>query len=241
MLASTSALVLRTIKYGDSGLISTLYTRRYGLQSYLLQGIRSSRKQEGAGMYQPGMLLQAEVYHTPNKNLQRIREAHVAYYYQHIPGDILRTGLVLFFCEVLFRCIQEPEPNDEWFDFIDAAFRQVDVADAGSLRNMAVWFCLQWARHMGFGFQNTFSATDSSLDLQNGRFCTHAELESSHFIEGDEARYISEIYPMPVVTGTEAAPGLRQQALHSVLWYLRLHIPHLGTLKSVDVLHDLLR
>lgn len=241
MLASTPALVLRSIKYGDTGLIATLYTERYGLQSYLLQGIRTSRKAEGAGMYQPGMILQAEVYHTPNKNLQRIREAHVAYYYQHIPGDILRTGLVLFFCEVLYRCIQEPEPNDEWFDFFDATFRQVDVADTEQLSNLAVWFCLQWARHMGFGFQNTFSEINSSLDLQNGRFCSHNAIESIHFIEGAEARYLSTMYQMPVVSAAEAVPGLRQQALHSVLLYLRLHIPHLGTLKSVDVLHDLLR
>lgn len=44
MLTRTPAIVLSTVKYGEADLIARLYTRELGTQSYMLKGVRKSRK-----------------------------------------------------------------------------------------------------------------------------------------------------------------------------------------------------
>ena len=47
VLHKTKAIILRTVKYGETSLIVTAYTELYGLQSYIEQGVRASTKKGG--------------------------------------------------------------------------------------------------------------------------------------------------------------------------------------------------
>ena len=83
MLQKTNGIVLRSIKYGDSSLITTIFTSVSGVQTYIVQGVRSAKQGKNrAGTFQPGMLLDLVVYQQPQKNMQRIREFQPAYIYR---------------------------------------------------------------------------------------------------------------------------------------------------------------
>ena len=75
-LHKTKGIVLKTVKYGETSLIGTLYTELFGVQSYMINGVRtSSRKGPGkANMFQPAAILDLVVYHNEMRQLQRIRE-----------------------------------------------------------------------------------------------------------------------------------------------------------------------
>ncbi len=75
-LHKTKGIVLKTVKYGETSLIATLYTELFGIQSYLVSGVRTStRKGPGkANLFQPAAILDLVVYHNELKHLQRIRE-----------------------------------------------------------------------------------------------------------------------------------------------------------------------
>ena len=75
-LNKTKGIVLKTVKYGETSLIVTAYTELFGIQSYLVNGVRSSsRKGPGkANLFQPAAILDLLVTHNELKNLQRIRE-----------------------------------------------------------------------------------------------------------------------------------------------------------------------
>ena len=74
MLQPTKAIVLRSIKYGDTSLISTLFTETQGVQTYITQGVRSAKaKTNKAALLQPATLLDVVVYHKPNTNFYRIK------------------------------------------------------------------------------------------------------------------------------------------------------------------------
>ena len=80
MLQPTRGIVLKSVKYGDTSLIVTVFTRTFGVQSYIVQGIRSAKaKQQRAGLMQPATLLDMLVYNKPQQNLQRIRYFQPAY------------------------------------------------------------------------------------------------------------------------------------------------------------------
>src|ERR1700712_2316525 len=93
----TTGIVLRTIKYGETSVIAAIYTELFGLQSYLVNGVRtSSKKGPGrASLFQPGAILDLVVYHSELKNLQRIKEFKWGYLYKHIFSDIFKNSVAL--------------------------------------------------------------------------------------------------------------------------------------------------
>ena len=74
MLTKTNAIVIKTINYSENSIILKCFTDQYGLQSYLINGVKNQK-----GAIKPSHLLvlnllELEVYHQLNKNLQRIKE-----------------------------------------------------------------------------------------------------------------------------------------------------------------------
>ena len=44
MIHQTKGIVLRTIKYGETSVVVNIFTELFGIQSYLVNGVRSSGK-----------------------------------------------------------------------------------------------------------------------------------------------------------------------------------------------------
>ena len=65
----TKGIVLRRVKYGETSLIVSIYTELFGLQSYLINGVRtSSAKGSGkANLFQPTAILEMVVMNHNSK------------------------------------------------------------------------------------------------------------------------------------------------------------------------------
>ncbi len=241
MLHSTKGIVLRTIKYGDTSIVVAIYTELFGVQSYLVNGVRTEKRSAGkANIYQPTTLLDLVVYHAPNKNLQRIKEARVNHIYQQLQSHIVKNTIAIYLSELIHKTITEPETNPELFDFFETSFLFIDQHDESVLGNFPISFTLQLADHLGFGIHNSWSETNHILDLQNGQFCTKSELNSFHFIDGEQAQQLSSFMQDGSDTTFHLNQQKRRELLSICIQYLRLHIPHLSELKSVEVLHEVL-
>src|ERR1700729_3956463 len=129
-LHKTKGIVLRTVKYGETSLIATLYTELFGIQSYLINGVRTSSKRGPgkASLFQPAAILDLLVYHNDLKNLQRVREFGWSILYKDILSNILKNAVALFMVELLQKTLKQPEPNPELFYFIEDAFIHLDGA-----------------------------------------------------------------------------------------------------------------
>jgi len=55
MLHSTAGIVLRNIKYGETSVVVTIFTELFGVQSYLINGVRvaSTKTASKAGRHAP--------------------------------------------------------------------------------------------------------------------------------------------------------------------------------------------
>jgi Recombinational DNA repair protein (RecF pathway) len=73
MYQTTRAIVLHTVKYSETSIITKLYTEKYGLVSFLIKGIRSVKGRNKAALFQPLRILEITYSHRQNKNLQYIR------------------------------------------------------------------------------------------------------------------------------------------------------------------------
>ena len=65
-LHNTKGIVLRTVKYGETSVIVSIFTELFGVQSYLVNGVRASTKKGSgkANLFQPSAILDMVVYHS---------------------------------------------------------------------------------------------------------------------------------------------------------------------------------
>ncbi len=240
MLHETKGIVLRNVKYGETSLVVTIYTELFGLQSYLINGVRSEKRSSArANLYQPTGLLELIVYHHPNRNLQRIKEAKLLAG-QHFQGStVVRYAIGIFMAELIQKAITETESNTDLYHFFEESFLHVLQADEKSLAGFAIWFACSFAEHLGFGMQNNFSEQMPVFDLLNGHFTAEDDLHNTHRLDSVSSQQLSSI-----LHGDQAGLHLNGKRRHELLMtcvhYLQLHIPHLAEIKSVAVLHEIM-
>lgn len=243
-LHSTKAIILRAIKYGETSLVVAAYTELFGIQSYLVNGVRiSSKKGSGkANMFQPGAVLELVVYHNEFKNLQRIKEFKWSYLYQQVLADVIKNSVVLFIVELLQKCVKQPEANADLFNFIEESLIQVDKSNNKVVANFPLYFAVHLAAFFGFQLQDNYSATHTILDLQEGFFVQEKPFQPI-FIEGKLSEVMGELLKVmqpDELEQLELNHEIRRSLLNSLQLYYALHIQDFGQLKSLPVLQEVL-
>src|SRR5919112_908471 len=144
MLHKTKGIVLKTVKYGETSLVVSIYTELFGIQTYIVNGVRTaSKKGMGrANLFQPSSQLELVIYYNEFKNLQRLKEFKWSYLYESVFFDIGKNAVALFMIELLQKTIKEPETNAELFYFIEDAFMHLDKASATTVANYALFFAI---------------------------------------------------------------------------------------------------
>ncbi|MGI9547618.1 MAG: DNA repair protein RecO, partial [Flavobacteriaceae bacterium] len=104
MQVTTKAIVLSSLKFGDTSLIVKAFTLSDGLQTYLLKGILASKKAKlKTAYFQPLTQLEIVANHKFKGSMESIREARVYYHYQSTHSDITKNSIALFLSEVLSK------------------------------------------------------------------------------------------------------------------------------------------
>lgn len=244
MTHKTKGIVLRTIRYGETSIIVSIYTELFGIQSYLINGVRTISKKGSSktNLFQSGAILDLIAYHNELKNLQRVKEYKWSYLYKNIFYDVIKNAVVQYMIELLQKTIKQPEPNINLFHFIEDAFIQLDESDETMVANFPLFFSLQLTAFYGFRISDTYSEKNNILDLQEGEFI-HEQPLHPHFIEGDLSFITSQLlkvmHPNELVH-IRLNKEIRRMLLQSYQNFYALHIQDFGTMKTVPVLHAIL-
>ena len=243
-LHKTKGIVLRAVKYGETSLIVTMFTELFGLQSYLVNGVRTSTKKGSgkANLFQPTAILELVVYHNELKHLNRIKEFKWSYLYQHIFSDIPKNAVALFMIELLTKCLKQPEANPELFEFCEDAFIHLDESTGSVMANFPLFFALHLPVFFGFRISDEYSDKNSIVDLQEGMFVPERP-DHFHFLEGIQAEVTSELLKMMQPGELEQLKlnhDFRRQLLFAYETFYALHIQDFGTMKTLPVLKEVL-
>ena len=244
MIEKTKGIVLRTVKYGETSLIVTIFTELFGLQSYLVNGVRAATKKgtPKATFFQPAAILDLVAYRNEFKNLQRLKEFRWAFLYQHILSDVKKNAVALFMVELLTKCLKQPEANAELFYFVEDALHHLDSANDTVTANFPLFFALHLAVFFGFRIADEYSENIHYLDLEEGRF-VEDQPKHSYYLQDREAAAVSHILKImqpeelqEVVLNQE----MRRRITHALEEYYVLHIPDFGTMRTLPVLREVM-
>ena len=110
MTHKTNGIVLRTLKYGETSVVVTIFTELFGVQTYMVNGVRTSKKSSAkANHFQPGAILDMVVYHNDLHTMQRIKEFKWAILYENVLSNVIKNSIALYMVELIQKCLPQPE------------------------------------------------------------------------------------------------------------------------------------
>jgi DNA repair protein RecO (recombination protein O) len=238
MYHKTKGIVLHTIKYSETSVIARIYTEKLGLVSYMVKGVRSAKTTSKAALLQPLTLLEMEVSHRENKQLQYIKEFRRDYVYRSIPFDMLKSAVAIFLLELISKSIKEHEQNSEMFEFI---YESLCVLDRSENLNpdFHLLFLVHFTRHLGFVPHANFSEKNTFFEMTEGMF-----VSQQREINGMDKRESSLLNELMLANPFSSMPlritrPERKKMVANLLRYYQLHLENFS-LRSPEILEEIL-
>ena len=240
MLHTTSGIVLHTVKYSETSLIVKIYTRNFGLQSYMVSGVHSKKSKSKAVLFQPLALVEMQVSNSHKGSLQRISEIHILHPYTDIPFDIVKSSIIIFLNEVLYKALREEHPDEDLFDFLKNSLLILDL-NHDNCSNFHVFFMVQLSRFLGFYPQGKCSAETPIFDLMEGKYIDHLP-NHFYYLNKQNSSLLHEF----IVSNYETmhlikiSATARKELLQGMITFYQLHITSFKEIRSQEILEEVL-
>jgi DNA repair protein RecO (recombination protein O) len=236
MQVTTRAIVLASLKYGDTSLIVKAFTASDGLKSYMLKGVLASRKGKFKSAYfQPLTQLELVALHRNKGTLEHIKEARINFPYYSLHTHMEKRAMSLFLAEVLLGSIHEEECNQGLFNFLEASFQWLDTHER--IVNFHLFFLLELSKYLGF-YPDTAASNHKYFDLAAGCFAdTPPVTPSLSGRELDDFRAFLGIN-FDEVEKVRMGRENRKLLLHSILQYFQIHLHGFRSPRSLTVLTE---
>lgn len=238
MLHKTQGIVLNFIRYKETSIITKIYTEAFGVQSYIVNGVRGSRGKPGRktatkiAFFQPLTLLDLVVYYKKAgqryaSGLNRISEIKCLEPYQSLPYDFKKSGIGIFMAELLGKVLTEEEEHPELFVFLRQSLLLFDHQTI-RYENFHLQFMLKLSRYLGFP-PGSAQEVNQQLTIAFG----------GNSLEDQEITALQELIKADYTEHVKMNNSVRRNLLENLLRYYRLHVDNLGELKSVHILREL--
>lgn len=224
MLSKTEGISINYIKYKDTSIIARVFTRNYGLQSLIINGIRSKKSRKNPGYFEPFSVLELVLYWSKEKDLHRLSEFRPKHMLSNIRTDMKKSAITLFLSEVLTKVLQaEKHENVALFEFLEASVVAFDDAIEND-ENFHLQFLIKLTTFLGFGFEPSLISD---------------QVVSGHASQIDEfAENLSQKdFFAPIV----ASGKMRSETLDMILKYYQYHLGQALEIRSLEVLKSVFR
>jgi DNA repair protein RecO (recombination protein O) len=149
MIIRSDAVVLRSMPYGETSRIVSLFTRERGRLSVMAKGARVPGSRFGAAL-QPMSYCQCVFYHKPGRGIQTLSDASLIEPLHRVHRDMDRLSIALRMVELVSALTHEEEANPFLFNLLVQVLHYLDGAPPYP-QNLLPYFQLRMARALGFG------------------------------------------------------------------------------------------
>ena len=239
MLTKTQAIVLHSLKYGETRLIVDMFTRSQGRQSFIVSIPKSVKGKIKKQLFQPLTLLEIESDLRPKLQLQKLSDVRLASPFSSIPFDPNKLSISLFIAEFLYYALRSEQHNEPLFDYIVNSIQWLD-AQTDRFANFHLVFLMRLSRFLGFYPNLEHYQSGDYFDLRESIFLSAPPVHRD-FLHPQEAEKIQLMMRMdfPTMHLFRMSHQERNRLLEVSLIYYRLHLPDFPELKSVSVLQEL--
>lgn len=229
MLQKTRGIALSYIRYRETSIIARIYTEEFGLQSYIVNSVRTARsKNNRIALFQPLTLLEMVVYNKPDRDLHRISEVKTSAPFQSLPFEVSKSTIAMFVTEFLNKVLKEEASSPMLFRFLVESVLFLEEARL-NYENFHIAFLLKLSFFLGFGPE---SAREFENQLRENAypFLPDNEMDTA----------LNIMLRQPLGTPIKLSRAARNELLDALVAYYHIHIDSLGEVKSLPVLREVL-
>jgi DNA repair protein RecO (recombination protein O) len=222
MLHKTRGLVLNYIKYSETSIITKIYTEELGLQTYIVNGVRSKTSKNKIALFQPLTLLDLIVYYKQNSQIHRISEARLSKPFKSINTDARKSSIAIFLIELLGKTLKEEGANHLLFKFLYNALMHFDETE-NNFENFHLHFLLKLSSYLGFEPSGT------------------AHFANARALSKEMKDFLEELMASDFSTIIKTSNTTRRVILEHLLNFYSEHVENFGEMKSIKILKELIQ
>lgn len=238
MLCTTHGIVLHNVKYADKKNISKIYTKEFGVISVNAFVSSSSKSKISNSLIQPLSQVEIEILFKENNDIHSLKEIKATYHYQSLHENFYKLCIAQFLNEILNKCIKEQQGNEELFNFITQTFIWLDEAKVG-FNNVPVFFLFGLTKYFGFYPLNNIDENCRYFDLLEGKFQSF-KLAFPIGVNELDSILFSSLFEFNLTEENIFIKNQRDTLLEILLLYYKYHFPGFNSLKSYEVLKEVL-
>ncbi len=230
-LHKTRGIVISYLRYKETSVIVKIYTEQFGIQTYIENGVRSSKSKNKIALFQPLTLLDLVVYHKNSgaSTIQRIAEIKCNNPYLNIPFEIAKSSIAMFIVEILGKCLKEEASNTALFEFINDSLLWLDQAHS-QFGFFHLIFLLRLSSYLGFAPLNANEINEQLI-----------EAKYKIVLDKPVLLQLDKLIDSDYSDGFLVNANVRNLLLESILAFYDLHLDSLGEIKSLAVLREVNR
>jgi DNA repair protein RecO (recombination protein O) len=238
MLEKTRGIILHQIKYTDSGIITQLYTRKFGRQSFLIRGMRRRKSGKHNILFQPMFILDLEISFKESREMNILKEFSVSYSPYDIYSDIKKSCVAIFLGEVLTSVLREESAHEEMFDYIEKSIIYFDRCREG-YANFHIAFLAGLSSFLGFEPGNKINVNDIFFDMTNGIFVPVPPLHGN-YTNPEISEILAQVFlaSYDSIGNISLRGAMRNEVLDTLIRYYSLHLSGLKKINSLEVLKE---
>ncbi|MCU0340986.1 MAG: DNA repair protein RecO [Spirosomaceae bacterium] len=231
MLHKTRGIALNFVRFRETSIIVKIYTEEFGVQSYIVNGVRSAKsKTNRIALFQPLTLLDLVVYHkSKEQTIHRLSEVKCSVPFRSLPFDFVKSSIALFITELLVKTLREEESNRPLFQFLTESILFLENTDK-SYENFHLHFLAQMSFYLGFGAE-TVREMEQQLNENLYPYTFEKPIQEA----------LQQFLLMPYSSQVSLNRTQRAQLLDALIFYYKIHLEGMGEIKSLEVLRELMR
>jgi len=251
MIVSTDAIVLRTMKYGDTSKIVTLYSRKYGKIRVMAKGARTSKNKFGASL-EPMVHSSVVMYKKEHRELHLLSKCEIASPFLGLNDDGGKMAIGLAMIELVNMVMHDEEENQPMYTLLLESLQAVDESEKNP-ENIFFAFELRMAAIFGYGLNIQHCARCGRSLIEEGAtafsyillasgsaVCSDCHKENNVGgvkVSREMAQWLSRLSSAPTrsVTSESISRSMQSEMLALLQTYLKYHIEGVRTLRSLSL------
>jgi DNA repair protein RecO (recombination protein O) len=225
MLHKTKGIVISYVPYKETSIIAQIFTQKFGLESFIENGVRSPKGRQKMALFQAMTMLDLVIYQNPKKDIQRIAEMRCTYVAHTLQTDLRKSAVLMFMTEILQKSLHGNEANETLFDFVENALMLLDNFTE-DFEDFHLHFMLQMSHYLGFGSR---TSTEFVNQLE----------QHSWFLTPETQAFLEQMYSAEFGKKFLQNKAQRNQLLDTLIMYYKMYNERFDNFKTLHVLREI--
>ena len=239
-MSKSRALVIKSIKHGETSLIVSCYLEEIGYRSFIVKGLYGSKNSRfSKAHFFPLNVINIHYSFNVSKNLGFIKEAKSEVLFNSLHSSVQKSSVIVFLAEILNSVFKEElEVNQDLFDFLLNSLIWYD--NVIECNNYHIKFLIELSKYIGF-HPNIISENDPYLCLESGTTSKIKPLGGN--INGEDLKLFKKLLGMKFedLNTISISRESRTRILKKIINYYSLHLQMFKTPKSINVFAEVFK